>query len=486
MRRHSPLVLIAVPMLAVIVWLVQGQEPRPAANGGGDPDGVESPTAPMTAPVEVTRQPEPEPDAVALERVVASPTPEWEPDARGDLTVRVVDASGRPVAGATVTFWALRSKQSPGSHYGWRGEQPSGNTDSLGEVSLWFPVWVAERNETSVVTVRADHPYFVSKNEDIPIEMGDHEIVLEHGAFVTVSGWIDSPDRMVTDVWPRVTDRSAVHATDWVRLAGRKPSTHKMADGHHALYIQHDAGGERYYSDVVEFDLTKGDVRDFHLELKRARSLHGRLAETVPRPVRNGAVMLNLFVLRGAARASREFSTDVAADGTFVFDRLPRGSGQIIARCDGWVSDEVLPAPDPQGAAVRAPEPELQRVEIEDDIDDYVLAMRPAATFVARVKGPDDEAVPSARVVLWPNVHWGHGYSDIFMSDTYETRTDVNGVAVVRNLPPGDESFRVTAPGLQMLLAEQGYGSAERQGRVDLKSGETVELEVRLERKPGG
>src|SRR5690606_19550816 len=224
------------------------------------------------------------------------------------LTLRVVDEAAAPVAGASLRFTNLRSVEDPGTHYGWRGEESAGTTDGKGELRLAFPVWVERSRRTAKVTVRVDHPLFVTKRSDVAVAPGeDQTIVVERGGFVTVSGWIGSEGELVTEVVPRVTYGARVALDDWVRSPGRPPSTHKMEPGHHALFLTHERADGTWFSDVVEFYGVKGDRRDLRLELAKGRRLVGRLAEVVPRPVSGGEVMLCLWIARGQARGGWRF-----------------------------------------------------------------------------------------------------------------------------------------------------------------------------------
>jgi len=126
----------------------------------------------------------------------------------------------------------------------------------------------------------------------------------------------------------------------------------------------------------------------------------------------------------------------------------------------------------------------LQRVALDADTEGFVLEMRKAATFVAKVTGPDDAPVAGATVALWPNVHWGHGAAEYFMEREYVAQTDAAGVATVTELPPGHQGYTATADGMGMPLRPQSYGPPDRDGEIELKSGETHEVEIRLEKLP--
>ena len=84
-------------------------------------------------------------------------------------------------------------------------------------------------------------------------------------------------------------------------------------------------------------------------ELKPGVHVEGRLADDVPRPIKNGRVVARIVEAQtGWVNDSHwDAVADIAADGTFVFESLPPDADlQVTAICDGWVSknpaDDVI------------------------------------------------------------------------------------------------------------------------------------------------
>src|SRR6266581_3437040 len=83
--------------------------------------------------------------------------------------IRVVDASGMPVAGAIVRPEGLRTKPGPyvSGWYGWGTALQNGvpirpvTTDKEGYARVPYPKYVFERIETGTVCLSVDHPDFV-------------------------------------------------------------------------------------------------------------------------------------------------------------------------------------------------------------------------------------------------------------------------------------------------------------------------------------
>jgi hypothetical protein len=50
---------------------------------------------------------------------------------------------------------------------------------------------------------------------------------------------------------------------------------------------------------------------------------------------------------------SREFTAEVRPDGSFEFESIPPGAGQIIGICNGWASARVIHGLRPGGTRDR-------------------------------------------------------------------------------------------------------------------------------------
>ncbi len=83
-----------------------------------------------------------------------------------------------------------------------------------------------------------------------------------------------------------------------------------------------------------------------NIEVLPGVRLDGRLAEQVPRPVKNVMVMAYCAPLPIETAVDQDYVdfliwsdwTEIREDGTFTFDSLPqKGKVQVIALCDGWI-----------------------------------------------------------------------------------------------------------------------------------------------------
>ena len=99
--------------------------------------------------------------------------------------------------------------------------------------------------------------------------------------------------------------------------------------------------GPAWFSDVFDLVLQKRGPISIDAELKPGVRVEGRLADNVPRPIKNGRVVARVVETEtGMVNDSRwDAAADIAADGTFVFESLPPNAElQVTAICDGWVS----------------------------------------------------------------------------------------------------------------------------------------------------
>ena len=206
--------------------------------------------------------------------------------------------------------------------------------------------------------------------------------------------------------------------------------------------------------------------------------------------MQDGEVELNLYVgARGDdAVMLRTHRVAVAPDGSFAFEDLPPGTGELIGMCDGWVSTREGLAEsnwytDEEGEERWREKWAHYQIDPVDHLEEpYVLQMEATGTVELTVVDPDGKPVEGARVLFWPNVHWTIGYSNIFLDRTWVAVTDVEGVALVENVPGGDvEHFAVqTREGYLMPLRTDRFGRESRNAWVDVPVGGRVQHTIGL------
>jgi hypothetical protein len=500
------LIAAVLVIVALLVWLLRhesaapGALPTPTAEAPEKPVEV-APTplvAALPAPREVVREAAPPvaPSAPAAK----APTSEspaagshaYDPNARDWIHLIVQDKHGAPIANADIRLTGLRSPRDPGTHWGWFSEEPSiGRTALDGTAKLWFPVWINADVETGSVSLDVEHADYITHNvQDFKIGAEPRVIVLEQGAFVVVSGWIESPDQVLRDVVPYMTWGAKIQPDAWLPIKDGRLSCASIPPGKHGIYLAHRSAEDgMYYSAPEMFEVNVGEQKELHLQLFQGRRFEGRLDPAVPRPITLGSVRLNLqFGERSSPNATmlREYAADVNADGSFAFTDLPPGDGQIIGSCDGWVSANVpagrdyLSRPDASAAEIEmqlaaygnVPQPAPE----DTSRSPFVLRMEPAATLQATIVDKAGQPIQGATLTLWPNVHWRTGYSNLFMQRVYEGKSDEHGRLTITNLPSGNVSGGVQHE--RYAIAETELG--RRQVEVELEAGKTRELRVEL------
>jgi len=513
MRIALPLLALAILVGVFLLWIqpvdhpMQGLAPEDQsgeAEDQGAPDLTLGPSSREVASVAPADSPEPADDDEPEAEVHADEGP---PTGGGDLvakvpiSIKVLDDTDTPVAGATVTIWAMR-REDAGGHYLYRGEQPFGETDREGVVELDHWQWVTIDGRTGEVTLRVTHPDFVTFSGDVTIGPGQHVVHLERGATVVVTGWHGVPSNVILDLKLRVDREAKLGSDAWGPLEDGRLSTTQISPGTHWIVASHEHPELGLLSSAAtRFEV--GDVgwETLHLELHGPIDFVGRLDSSVPRPVADGHVMLVLRsggLLANEPVLSQSFEAMVESDGSFVIAGLRPGDGQVFALCRGWSSTKTL-ADDPLQIGIQLGETAsaeerrrqvedagdrayiLQRAEVPQVDTPYVVQMEPTGALEVTVLSPGGTAVEGASVRTGPNVRvmgvgsWIHPWRD------WSATTGPDGVARIEDLPPTHGLwFVASADGLRMTAEDRAETPA-----ADIPSGHTASSEIHLETGDG-
>ncbi len=451
--------------------------PDAALAGSRERERESEAAAPMRA--EPVAQSQEQPSATADER-----SHEPDLDARTTLTIRVVDALGLPVEDAEVTIRGLRSESEPGSWHSYPGNEPVGRTSFDGRVGLEHVVWVDIDGRTCRVDLAVEHPDFVPFDDhSFAIGPGEHEVVLERGATVVVSGWVGSPDVVVSDVVIELEREAGLGADAWERTPQGTLATTRLAPGAHMIRLEHrsEEHGHRF-SAVTTFELAEADWKELRLELVGAERLAGELDPAVPRPIARGRVMLDLHeggLASNEPTLARRFEAEVASDGSFVVEGLPPGSGQIIALSDGWVSRRTLA--DSFDASAEAEPRDVdfvpQRVDVPQSTTPFLVAMHRTGSVEVTVRAEDGTPLANAYVGASPNVHFEGVGAIIFPWREWHAATDASGVARIDDLEPTDALWI----GAQHATHRMNAADRARYPAVAIRAGETTRVTLTLE-----
>ncbi|MEM9380225.1 MAG: RNA polymerase sigma factor [Planctomycetota bacterium] len=428
-------------------------------------------------------------------------SPESEPaeDGKmGEVVLRIEDAYGAPISQAKLHATSWSAKEEPNASVSWMGGEARGymgESGADGVVKLryqreydWSDVGL---RTLATVGFTVTHPdYRPHEQHRLDVSEGETVIVLERGSFLIVSGWLGSPDRIVSDVTPHLTFGARVGPDDWLPIRDGRPSCSRIPEGSHAVYLSHvDGDGRTWFSAVEPFTIAKDEQKELALELVPSRVLRGALDAAVPRPVEDGEVELNLYVDTGSRGAEmlRTYRAEIAVDGTFELRDLPPGRGEMIGICRGWASKQVLaPMPadlgEPLASGAEAPEPRRQHQHVEADAETFELRMEPTGTVEVTLVDPSGAPVEGAFLQSSPNVHWEIGYAAIFMDRSPGAKTDAEGVAVLENLPAGASTpVQVNTNGRFRLPCRREGDEGSRDLSFRPRSGETIQERVQME-----
>ncbi|EEF58283.1 hypothetical protein [Pedosphaera parvula] len=445
--------------------------------------------------------------------------------------LKVIDAAGNPVAGAIITPDGLRPKKN-GGHYMWTDEAPVKplpvKTDAKGIARVSYPHYVVERLETGEISFRVDHPDFcpdrpfrtvsasppanatlLKKAQFFLAVITRHivthpdPVVLKRGGILKLAGYISSKENRITNFHPQVTTWMLHGEKEWLPTSDGFLMTRRILEGSNVVRLIYlPTNSPPWFSDLQPFNASSGQTNAFLLELKPGLRLNGCLADSVPRPVANGRVQLEIY--SDIINSNHDYLQWVSwrpvnADGTFTFESLPAGHGEIIALCDGFISTN---GPN-RRTSIRIPQP----FKLSNGETQLVIGMQPTATCNITLLDEAGHPLPSAKVTFWPNVIWNDWGSTVFMDRLFKSEdllrqqeinwaelsrntppmfrglTDKNGVVVVSNLPPFNQPFMAESTNYEMPVITNSWNDGERSVQVQLTPGQTTSATVKMQKK---
>ena len=242
--------------------------------------------------------------------------------------IRVVDAAGKPVAGAVIRPEGLRTKAGPyvSGWYGWVTDKhgvPNTpvSTDANGYAHVPYPKYVFERIETGTIICSFSHPDFVPARPErvvtttppagAPWRLWFDElwgrvqhkaliahvdpVVLEKGATLKLSVRPGSGATNGAGLFAQLSVGGERETNFWIRPEPGVLVTHRLAPGVQTVRaVQVETNGAVWFSDVQSITAVSGQTNELVVDLKRGVSVHGQLDATVPRPVRNGRVVAHV------------------------------------------------------------------------------------------------------------------------------------------------------------------------------------------------
>jgi len=437
------------------------------------------------------------------------------------VLVVVQDDTGKPVEGATVLPNGFRVKGIHGADaYGWNvklfGPPEKTVTDKEGKAYVKYPVEgiPAEKELTGKIIFGVSHPKFSSTFiQSYSVDSSEPPIRLSRGIHLGLSGYYGSHHQPVTNMMPSLTE--GVSPNDWEKTESGDFTFNNLSPGGHLLQLMGKLPtGELVYSKAFAFVSEKGAEYNFDLEMKPGIRLEGKIDYAVPRPVKNGRVMISvrpqeypaLNVIEDYYDLDKKYGgryfwhsyRPINEDGSFVFESLPPGEVDVVVLGDGFVSKTVGQLQNRvRGVLTKGPVMAIpQAFPQASPITKIVVITEPTATLELTATTVSNKPIEGVWVGMYPSVFrmWGmfgwekdsseEPYHEIsHLSDlVFSGKTDQDGKFVLNNIPPETHGINMDHPQFQVPLQEPN-GWRDRNIRMTFSPGVTNHFEIKLEPK---
>ena len=342
--------------------------------------------------------------------------------------LRVIDAEGAPISGASVTPWALRSSQGHGS---WRSDgedrsetKPTSTlTDEHGVAIVKYPRLrdVGEQTKTIGVSVWIDHPDYVlegSVHLDLPHDLKTSDpVTLKHGTDLFVRPTIDgqpADPKLIVANWSDSRSWKDPGVMEVVDSKTLKFPSIEIGDAS-VLLMRVDDDRITHSSRIVDVILNADQRNEITVDLKPIVPIKGQFDPAVPRPIHNGRVAcetLNPSI--DYDRAGFISWAPVSENGDFVIPVWPTGEAiQLTGICDGYIG--LSGEAPPEVSNPRNPDPYLRAQVFRPDQGDAVaLRMEPLVPCDITVVDEHGQPVEGVEVSSWPNIQWWNNGSQVY------------------------------------------------------------------------
>ncbi len=358
------------------------------------------------------------------------------------VSVRIVDEEGKPIEGVTIEQHSYQKTDATANI------EPATPSNAQGVAKFPYPKFATERLGVKDVYVTVRHPEFVTAQQNVNIFGKPSEITLKRGGTIDLHAHTTSNSEPVFPVYAIVPRHGLL--SPWIKSAdGSTQSPQLPADEQSHRFAYFPDGGPALFSDAIQVSVVAGQSTPLKVELRPGMRIEGTIDPQVPRPVRDGRVMLSMVIPDENGWADW---TTVAEDGSFVFESLPpieQAEFYFAAVCDGFVS-QINEDSEAAGMMTSV------KLKKQDVTKPFTLPMSPAAHALVITRDHRNKPIPGVKVVVQPgmlviNGTSGFGYltstkktltteSGIpaFNEETflYQAVTNDEGEAEIRNLPP--------------------------------------------------
>jgi len=435
--------------------------------------------------------------------------------------VVIQDENGQPIEGATVVPTGFRVKGIHGADaYGWNkklfGDPEKAVTDYEGKAYLKYPVeGIPEEKEfTGKLILAVSHPEFASVFiQSYSVDSPEKPIQLVRGIHMEVSGYYGSDHQPVTDLIPNLTEE--VPQGDWQKMDKGVFAYNKLSPGGHLLQLMGRlSSGEIVYNETFPFTAENGKEYNFALEMKPGIRLEGRIDDQVPRPVKNGRVMIDvrpkeypaLNVIEDYYAADQKYGgrrfwhsyRPINEDGTFVFESVPPGTVDVVVLGDGFASKTIGQLQNRVNGVLVKPVTAIipQAFPLVSPATKIEVTTEPTATLEFTATTKSGGPIEGVWVGMYPSAFrmWGpFGWMKNSSEDPYREiphlsdpifsgKTDKKGKLVLINIPAETHGMEVEHPQFQVPLQDV-KGWRDRHVRATFSPGMTNVLNMALEPK---
>jgi protocatechuate 3,4-dioxygenase beta subunit len=434
------------------------------------------------------------------------------------LTIRVLDPDGNPVAGATVRPWAYRAGRAHGvwneTNYGAPRRTFS---DSNGETVVDYPesvAWEGERMElVSQVSLHISHPDFCANSPHIDVGRDVSEITLVRGVRLRFAGVEPGRDRPLSHCHVMLESGESDEPEFVTQSDGWLRSVPVHEDRQVYLVVRAVPGEHPQFSEPQSWTPDVPASREAKVEVRPGVRVIGKVSDNVKRPIERGHVLAwcGCQVAEGARLANRHGRpiwwrevAPIARDGSFEFPSLPPG---FMAQFYAFANDSISAQPTDEeyeaccewfGAANRNMNDRFrngQVLELVGASSEITIQMEPAGLVRVKCIDKDGQPVSGATVTTWPNQFMVGGGSTVFCDfDTSNSTLErlrnpkpwtwpQGGLFSLNSNDRGEVAFRNMPRGKQSIIVFDDRWVSDDDQTVDVEANETAEIELVLRPK---
>eukprot|EP00456_Euglypha_rotunda_P092311 TRINITY_DN971_c0_g1_i9.p1 TRINITY_DN971_c0_g1~~TRINITY_DN971_c0_g1_i9.p1 ORF type:complete len:473 (+),score=80.39 TRINITY_DN971_c0_g1_i9:467-1885(+) len=408
----------------------------------------------------------------------------------GTMAIRIVDDKNDPIGGVSVRPWALRAGNGHGAWNEELGSPKETFTDRHGETTVVYPkatLWGDGKPVTvSSVSLTLAHPEFVARSVHVNVPAGDTlvipELTLKPGVRLRVAGVEPGTDKPLDHCHLLIENRDA-GGIEFVREPDGWLQSNPISEDRRWFRVVHAPPGKPpRFSQLAAWTPEDPASRERRLEVRVGTRIQGRISENVMRPIERGHVVAWCgSPVRKNGQEQKNSSpifwletATIEVDGTFVFDSLPSG---YLAQFYAFANDSI--SAQPTDAAyelackwfnVEAREKHVvfrygQTLRLVGSKSDLTIEMEPAGKVRIKCVDPDGNPVRGVTVSSWPNQFIVGAGSTVFCdrrsslsslqqtglkydwreTSPYVAKTDSDGIAIICNLPAGNQSFMASS-----------------------------------------